>query len=40
MKRIGLMLAGIGLLATMLLAQMAGDRGQTSLELSGGKVSI
>ena len=40
MKRIGLMLAGIGLLATVLLAQMAGDRGQTSLELSGGKVSI
>ena len=40
MKRIGLMLAGFGLLATGLMAQMAGDRGQTSLELNGGKVSI
>ena len=40
MKRIGLMLAGFGLLATVLMAQMAGDRGQTSLELNGGKVSI
>lgn len=40
MKRIGLMLAGFGLLVTGLMAQMSGDRGQTSLELNGGKVSI
>lgn len=40
MKRIGLMLAGFGLLTTGVIAQMAGDRGQTSLELSGGKVSV
>jgi hypothetical protein len=40
MKRIGLTLAGLGLLATGLMAQMSGDRGQTSLELNGGKVSI
>ena len=40
MKRIGLMLAGFGLLATGLMAQMTGDRGQTSLDLNGGKVSV
>ena len=40
MKRIGLILAAIGILATCMSAQMPGDRGQTSLELSGGKVSI
>ena len=40
MKKIAVMLAGLGLLATGLMAQMEGDRGQTSLELSGGKVSI
>jgi Protein of unknown function (DUF2911) len=40
MKRIGLMLAGFGLLATALMAQMTGDRGQTSLDLNGGKVSV
>ena len=40
MKRIGLMLAGFGLLATGLMAQMTGDRGQTSLDLNGGKVTV
>ena len=40
MKRIGLLLAGFGLLTTGLMAQVSGDRGQTSLELNGGKVSI
>jgi DUF2911 family protein len=40
MKRIGLILAAIGILATRMMAQMPGDRGQTSIELSGGKVSI
>ncbi|HEU0007964.1 MAG TPA: DUF2911 domain-containing protein, partial [Terriglobia bacterium] len=39
-KRIGLMLAGFGLLGTGLMAQMTGDRGETSLELGGGKVSV
>ncbi|MSO23977.1 MAG: DUF2911 domain-containing protein [Acidobacteria bacterium] len=40
MKTMGLMLAGFGLVATALMAQMTGDRGQTSLDLSGGKVSV
>ena len=40
MKRIGLILTASGILVTGLMAQMAGDRGQTSLELNGGKVSI
>jgi hypothetical protein len=41
MKRIGLMFVGVlGLLATGLMAQMPGDRGQSSVELGGGKVSV
>jgi len=40
MKTIGLMLAGLGMLASGLMAQMSGDRGETSVELGGGKVSI
>src|SRR5262245_57478716 len=40
MKRIGLTLMTTGLLALGLMAQMPGDRGQTSIELNGGKVSI
>lgn len=40
-KKIGLMLVGLlGLLGTGLIAQMAGDRGQTSIDLGGGKVSV
>lgn len=41
MKKVGLMVAGLGLTAMGILAQqMAGDRGQATLDLGGGKVSV
>ena len=40
MKRIALMLAGFALTTFGLMAQMAGDRGDTSLDLGGGKVVV
>ena len=40
MKRIGLILLSLGMIATAVFAQMAGDRGETAVELGGGKVSV
>ena len=40
MKRIGFLLVVFALLATGVVAQMPGDRGETSLDLGGGKVSV
>jgi hypothetical protein len=40
MKKIGLIAIGFGLVITGVFAQMAGDRGEAVLDVTGGKVSV